>query len=153
MAIRKAPYPISEKSFFVRNFTRKSENVKKKISYPLALEGIIGITYLPNKEYTLFAILAEASGLEPEISVLETIVLPLKLYLYMAGVVGFEPTDARIKIWCLNRLATPQYIFGEKFPVSHRYFTRYHLILCYRTFFRQAVPLSFSPYPEFLLED
>lgn len=25
----------------------------------------------------------------------------------MAGAEGFEPTHARIKTWCLNRLATP----------------------------------------------
>ena len=28
----------------------------------------------------------------------------------MAGVVGFEPTDAGIKTRCLNHLATPQYL-------------------------------------------
>ena len=30
----------------------------------------------------------------------------------MAGVAGFEPTNAGIKIRCLNHLATPQYKMG-----------------------------------------
>lgn len=27
----------------------------------------------------------------------------------MAGVAGFEPAYTRVKVWCRNRLATPQY--------------------------------------------
>ena len=33
----------------------------------------------------------------------------IKLSTFVAGVAGFEPTNAGIKIRCLNHLATPQY--------------------------------------------
>ena len=32
----------------------------------------------------------------------------------MAGVAGLEPTDARVKVWCLTGLAIPQYSIESK---------------------------------------
>ena len=38
--------------------------------------------------------------------------LDLSFFKYlMAGVIGFEPMNARVKVLCLNHLTTPQYLF------------------------------------------
>ena len=46
-------------------------------------------------------------------TVYETVALPIKLTQLLAEVIGFEPTNAGVKVPCLNHLATPLYCEGK----------------------------------------
>ena len=56
----------------------------------------------------------------------------------MAGVAGLEPTHARVKVWCLTDLATPQNILyilahlGGFEPPAHGLEVRCSILLSYR---------------------
>ena len=56
----------------------------------------------------------------------------------LAGVAGLEPTHARVKVWCLTDLATPQNILyilahlGGFEPPAHGLEVRCSILLSYR---------------------
>ena len=59
-------------------------------------------------------------------------------HILMAGVAGLEPTHARVKVWCLTDLATPQNILyilahlGGFEPPAHGLEVRCSILLSYR---------------------
>ena len=58
-------------------------------------------------------------------------------HILMAGVAGLEPTHARVKVWCLTDLATPQCYLGLAHlggfePPAHGLEVRCSIQLSYR---------------------
>ena len=58
-------------------------------------------------------------------------------HILMAGVAGLEPTHARVKVWCLTDLATPQCYLGLAHlggfePPAHGLEVRCSILLSYR---------------------
>ena len=67
----------------------------------------------------------------------------------LAGVAGLEPTHARVKVWCLTDLATPQCFLGLAHlggfePPAHGLEVHCSILLSYRCIFQWLEHILYS---------